>query len=360
MIFIYAFRQIVPKIIRGKDYTHTDAYMSWRMYRDFRKSGNNGGKSLIKVLYEANKMAKHYHCFPDTYFRFGMFMNDFGDVDRMYSYLPQQAYARLTADKDPRYHILVDDKILFHNVMRMFNLPVPERYFVYLNDVFRKDDMILTDQEVDEIINRINDDRVFIKRFRGGAASGISLAVRKEDGYYTDDGKRLSASMIRETYSGSNYIFERQLVQDSALATLNPDTVNTCRVLTLKDKVVSCSIRVGRKGSFVDNAAKGGIVLSLDMETGRLEEYGLREYDLTKYYEHPDTKIRFKDFEVPMWPAVKELVEKTIRLIPYYNSVGFDVATTINGPVIVEINTGTGVYASQMGKKQGIADKFMQ
>ena len=128
--------------------------------------------------------------------------------------------------------------------------------------------------------------------------------------------------------------------------------------MTYKDKVVSCSIRVGRKGSYVDNAAKGGIVLSLDMRTGRIEEYGLREYDLTKYYEHPDTKVVFKDYLVPQWPAVRQLVEKTVKLLPYYNSVGFDVASTEDGPVIIEINTGTGVYASQMGKKVGIANQF--
>ena len=61
---------------------------------------------------------------------------------------------------------------------------------------------------------------------------------------------------------------------------------------------------------------------------------------------------------MPQWPAIKQLVEKTVKLLPYYNSVGFDVATTVDGPVIIEINTGTGVYASQMGKKVGIADKF--
>ena len=317
-----------------------------------------GGKSLITTYLESNKLAKLYHCFPDTYFRFGMFMKDFGDFKLMKSFIPQQAYYRITTDREARYHILVDDKILFHNIMKMYGLPVPERYFVFQDKSFRKDGIIITDQEADDIIANISDERFFIKRFRGGAASGISIAIRKDDGFYTDDGKKLSAAMIREDFGSSNYIFEKQLVQDEALARLNPDTVNTCRVLTYKDKVVSCSVRVGRKGSFVDNAAKGGIVLSLDMETGRLEEYGLREYDLTKYYEHPDTKIKFKDYEVPMWPAVKELVEKTIRLMPYYKSVGFDVATTVDGPVIIEINTGTGVYASQMGKKRGIADKF--
>lgn len=360
MIIYSAMRQILPLYLRRKDYKHTDAYMSWKMLKGFRKSGKVGGKPLITIYSESNKLAKYWHCFPDTYFRFGMFMKDFGDFDRMKSFIPQQAYAHYAADKDSKYHILIDDKILFHNIMRMYGLPVPERYFVYQDKTFRKDGQIISDQRVDDIVGKITDDRVFIKRYRGGAASGISIAVRKADGLYIEEGQKLSAAMIRNNYSDSNYIFEKQLVQDPILSKLNPDTINTLRVLTYKHKVVSCSIRVGRKGSFVDNAAKGGIVLSLDMETGRIEEYGLREYDLTKYYEHPDTKIKFKDYEVPMWPAVKELVEKTIRLVPYYNSVGFDVATTVNGPVIIEINTGTGVYASQMGKKQGIANKFIQ
>ena len=45
-------------------------------------------------------------------------------------------------------------------------------------------------------------------------------------------------------------------------------------------------------------------------------------------------------------------------MMPYYKSVGFDIATTNNGPVIVEINTGAGIGLSQMGKKRGLADKF--
>lgn len=80
--------------------------------------------------------------------------------------------------------------------------------------------------------------------------------------------------------------------------------------MTYKDKVISCSIRVGMKGSYVDNAKKDGIVLSLDMSTGRIEEYGLHEYDLKKYYEHPDTKVVFKDYLVPQWPAKRQLFVK--------------------------------------------------
>ena len=346
--------------LRHRDWKKTDIYKGLNMYNRYKqsKSQMGKGKSLFAIYSELNKLIKYWRCFPDTYFRFGMFMKDFSDMELMKSFVPQGAYYRYSADKYPGYHILLDDKILFHDVMRMYGLPVPERYFVWQSGEFRRNGVIISDAEVDEIISHIDDERIFIKCFRGGAASGVSIAVRKEDGLYTEDGMKVSSKMIREHYYSSNYIFEKQLRQDPVLAKLNPDTVNTCRVLTYKDRVVSCSIRIGRKGSFVDNAAKGGIVLSLDMDTGKIEEYGLREYDLTKYYEHPDTKVVFKDYEVPQWPAIKELVEKTVKVLPYYNSVGFDVATTVDGPVIIEINTGTGVYASQMGKKKGIADRF--
>ncbi len=355
MFLYYACREYLSAILRKRDVTHTDVYKSIQCW----KSNRGGRKSLITSLLEADRLARYWHCFPDVYFRFGMFMEDFTDKELMKSYLPQGAYGQITMDKNLSYHIMIDDKILFHDIMTAYNLPIPERYFVYEAGTFRLHDKILDDQEVEAILSAASGDRIYIKRYRGGAASGISIATRSPVGYVLENGLALSADVIRKTFGDSNYIFEKQLVQDSVLASFNSDTVNTLRIMTYKDKVVSCSVRMGRKGSFVDNAAKGGIVCSLDMETGRLEEYGLREYDLTKYYEHPDSHLKFDGVLVPQWPAAKALVEKTIRIMPYFKSVGFDVATTIDGPVIIEINSGTGVYASQMGKKRGIADRFV-
>ncbi len=130
--------------------------------------------------------------------------------------------------------------------------------------------------------------------------------------------------------------------------------------MTFKDKVISAAVRFGCKGSFVDNTAKGGVAVSLDIETGMLESYGMREYDLNHYTEHPDSHLKFENTIVTQWPAVKKLVEKTLKFLPYYQSVGFDVATTKEGPVIIEINTGAGIYLSQMGKDKGLIDKFKQ
>lgn len=55
---------------------------------------------------------------------------------------------------------------------------------------------------------------------------------------------------------------------------------------------------------------------------------------------------------------MKELVLRTLKVFPPYRSLGFDVVTTNNGPVIIEINTGAGIYLSQMGKEIGLANYF--
>ena len=52
------------------------------------------------------------------------------------------------------------------------------------------------------------------------------------------------------------------------MSQFNPDTVNTIRVLTYRDKVISAAVRFGGKGSFVDNTAKGGVAISIGKDLG--------------------------------------------------------------------------------------------
>lgn len=329
------------------------------MYRDTdsHKTGV-AKKTILKVLSDLNKIAKHFKCFPDTYFRFGMYMKTWNDMHTMMSFLPQTAYGRSTINKT-KHTVLIDDKIIFHDIMSYYGFPVPERFFIYRDGEFRQGNNILSDSEVDSIIREINDQRIFVKRFTGGAASGISIFTRKPDGSYIDKrGEIVSAKMIRTHYSNEGYIFERALVQENELAQFNPDTVNTIRVLTNDKSIVAATIRFGGKGAFVDNTAAGGVAVDLDIQSGKLGDFGMREYDLQHYYKHPGSGITFAGHKCSQWPRVKKLVENVLKVMPYYKSVGFDVATTPSGPVIIEINTGAGIYLSQMGKTKGIADKF--
>lgn len=346
------------RILLKKGYKkHSDLIRGIYLYRITPPSIK---KSAFTCLKEVILLFNYWNAFPDSYFRFGMFLKEYNDKDKMKSFVPQGAYYRYSTDKDVCYHILIDDKIIFHDLMSQYGLPVPIRYFTFRRGEFRQGADLITDMEVDSIIKEISDERIFVKKFTGGAASGVSIFTKKEDGIYVDkDGDIVNAAMIRKKYTNQDFFFEKQIIQEPVLSQFNPDTVNTIRVLTYKDKIISAAVRFGGKGSYIDNTAKGGVAVSLDIDTGKLQSYGMREYDLTWYTEHPDSHLKFENVFVTQWFDVKNIVEKTLKYLPYYNSVGFDVATTINGPVIIEINTGAGIYLSQMGKDYGLSKYFL-
>ena len=356
-LLYYYLRTRIACLRRHKSFRVTSYYVGWQMYNNYQGADK---KSRLQVIRELNKLCKYWKGFPDTYFRFAMFKKDFGGFDRMVSYIPQCSYGRFSTNREPWYQILINDKILCHDLLCEYGVPTTERFFSYSYHYFRSNGRVISDAEVDEILSGITDPRIFVKRNKCGEGSGVTVAYRRDDGFYTPNGVRLSAATIRQRHYDDEYLFEKQITPDPRIAKFNPDSVNTFRVLTYNDKVVSGALRMGRKGSFVDNAAKGGVVVNIDVATGRLSDYGLREYDVTKYYEHPDTHVPFKGEVVPDWDKVVELVEKTCQLLPYYSSVGFDIVCTTDGPIVLEINTGTGVYASQMGRDWGIADVFLK
>lgn len=356
-LLYYYLRTWIACLRRHKSFHKTPCYKGGTMYKSYKGADK---KNKFQVYKELNKLCKYWRGYPDTYFRFSMFLKDYGDFHKMTSFIPQCAYGRYTRNSATAYQILINDKILFHDMMRAYHLPTTERYFAFCHGHFVRLGSIISDSEVDSILSTISDNRIFIKRNQCGEGSGVSVADYRNNGYYTKDGMLLTAENIRNRFNDDEYLFEKRLIQDPQTEQFNPDSVNTCRVLTYKNKVISGALRMGRKGSFLDNAAQGGIVVNIDVETGRLSDYGLREYDVTKYYQHPDTQVPFKGVTINQWDMVKNLVEHTCQLLPYYRSVGFDIVCTPTGPIILEINTGTGVYASQMGRDYGIADSFLK
>ena len=187
--------------------------------------------------------------------------------------------------------------------------------------------------------------------------------MRHTQGGYELDGEKVSAEFIRRRFEGKNIFIEPSLVQEPVLRGFNPDTVNTVRILTLNDtngniSIVSAAVRFGRKGNFVDNMHAGGLAVSINLETGEMEQYGARRFEPVKYYEHPDSHLKFEGTKIPQWDEIVGIVNKSLAFLPSYRSVGFDIVTTEKGPLVLEINTGAGMDLAQVGKERGIADAF--
>ncbi len=108
-------------------------------------------------------------------------------------------------------------------------------------------------------------------------------------------------------------VLEEKIVQDETMSSLHPSSVNTFRIVTYKkpsgEIVVHLPfIKIGQKGSFVDNGGAGGILALIDEKTGVIITDGKDELN-NIYKKHPDTKIKLKGFQIPMWNEIKELAK---------------------------------------------------
>lgn len=91
-------------------------------------------------------------------------------------------------------------------------------------------------------------------------------------------------------------ILEEHIKQNNKLASLHSNSLNTIRMITYLDNENNVTIhypfiKIGQKGSFVDNGGAGGIIALIDSNTGKIITLGKDEKN-NSYLEHPDTKIR--------------------------------------------------------------------
>ena len=56
------------------------------------------------------------------------------------------------------------------------------------------------------------------------------------------------------------------------------------------------------------------------------------------YDTHPVTGKAFEGFQIPYWEEILKLTEKALRKVDGINYVGWDIAITGKGPIIVEGN----------------------
>ena len=89
------------------------------------------------------------------------------------------------------------------------------------------------------------------------------------------DFKKLLDDLLNEY---NEFVVEELIKPHRKIKKLNPDSVNTVRFTTYLDGdnviVHDTFMKVGQKGSFVDNGGAGGIFVHVDPLTGRFDTNG--------------------------------------------------------------------------------------
>ncbi|MBR3268364.1 MAG: hypothetical protein IKI58_06530 [Oscillospiraceae bacterium] len=169
--------------------------------------------------------------------------------------------------------------------------------------------------------------------------------------------KELFDSLIAQ----GKHILEQKIIQSPALAAFNESSVNTVRAITFVTKngtvVPYCTLRTGRPGSFVDNGGAGGVQACIDFETGVIVTDGYDEIGGV-YADHPASGTTFKGYQMPDWEQLRALVYKLAEVVPEIHFIGWDLAHTENGWVMVEGNENCYIIAKQMIDDRGLRSTF--
>lgn len=161
---------------------------------------------------------------------------------------------------------------------------------------------------------------------------------------------------------------EEAIRQHEKVNTLNRSCINTLRMVTLvKDGIphhMYTLIRVGSGDGVVDNISSGGMYAPV-WEDGKIAKPAFCDATGLYYEKHPVSGVDFVGFELPDYEAAVDMVKRAALEVEQIKYVGWDVALTVDGPVLVEGNILPGYdmcqnYHHLRDDKRGIKEKFAQ
>ena len=204
----------------------------------------------------------------------------------------------------------------------------------------------------------------FVKLIDGECGCGIFQLKVEENGTLLINGNKSTIEQLHQLIRGGRYIVQTKIRQHAEMSRLYPHAINTIRLVTVRNirtskvEVFPSILRVGANGAFVDNTSQGGLAIGVNLETGRLFEYGYYKPAFgTRTTEHPNTKVVFADFMIPYIQKVKEQAIFLHSMLPELYSIGWDIAIGENGPIFIEGNDNWEINGPQICNG-GLKDKL--
>ncbi|SLN52505.1 hypothetical protein ROA7450_02640 [Roseovarius albus] len=197
----------------------------------------------------------------------------------------------------------------------------------------------------------------FVKTSGGKVAALIDNQPQSMDQFF--------AGLPKEPYSiagkpSQGWVVQVKVEQHPDMGRFNESSLNTLRIGTYITKPQNgtgnapevlldyACLRVGRAGANSDNWSTGGVMIRIDLETGRLGRGRFApEYGGAFLEEHPDNNLHFSGLVLPYWDEAKQLCLRLAKALPSVRSVGWDVAITKEGPLIIEGNCPWGIFNPQ-------------
>ncbi|MDP3487899.1 MAG: sugar-transfer associated ATP-grasp domain-containing protein [Bacillota bacterium] len=295
-------------------------------------------KPFAKIVTELARCTVQSRRLPAHYVTSFLYREGSGD---WHNYLDRRTMDRIWSS--PRLHHplgtkILQNKLFFDRYYRNTGVKLPRTLgycsnsYAFVGD--KRWPLAELPQIMENLLMQSNQGSVFIKPLDG-------INGRQCRRFDWEDLNYVDVHNLRRELMHGSYVFQETLTQHPSLSSIYSRSINTLRLDTFvrndgSISIISGLMRFGMHGREVDN---GGCFIGVDLESGALAKRALCFMHLGGgvYDAHPNTSYKFAGFEVPFFTEAKATVTKAARLIPS-RLVGWDVAITPTGPVLIEGN----------------------
>lgn len=244
-----------------------------------------------------------------------------------------------------RYAKYYADKNMFDKILPKGSTPMT--ILRKMNGFYYSDKYELLELDKNKFIELLNNsgiDKIIIKpSVDSSSGVGVKLFKKSEENTWIshDEKEQLSKDYIDRFY-GKDLIIQECAKQHDYINLFNPTSINTLRLTlyrSVKDDsfhVPSAIIRIGGKGSVVDNAHAGGCYVGI-LPDGALDKKVLNQYGtvVTEF-----NGIDFtKEYQIPYWDNVVEFAKEIGKCIPHHRLLALDLMLDEKGnPKVIEFN----------------------
>jgi hypothetical protein len=191
---------------------------------------------------------------------------------------------------------------------------------------------------------------IVIKPTRSFCGKGVRVLHRQGDVLIDGRGRGWTPAEVVDSlraHSKSAHVIQERIFNHEDLAVLSGGPgLQTIRLMTVltrsgKPQIVGSFFRAIVGSNWIDNidmGRTGNLWVTLDSQTGRMLNVTIVGKGIRDVTHHPDTGRQFAGETIPLWPDVVDLAFRAARAMAPVRTIGWDIAVTPTGPVLVEGN----------------------
>lgn len=319
---------------------HASQYLGKESYyeEDVRKSKFTICLDYLKMIYKFGEIDRFYFVYGLD--RKGAVLSDYMPYGRFMCLRERKNQVRLAGQTVYSYACLLRDKKLFNLIAGKYDIPIPRTIGIALGGVIYTEHQTF---KLDAYLKHLPaGSSLFLKEESGICGKGAMSLEIKEGQYFLNDKEMALEKIVTSLSNDTSYLIQERVKQHPLVNAIYPLSLNTLRVVSViyeEDVVIiGALLRIGANGNVVDNWASGGLAVGTDSE-GKLNKWGLYKPGFgTRADKHPDTGTVFDGYQLPYWKETIQLVKETHRKLSCIPTVGWDIALTENGPIVIEGN----------------------